>query len=349
VGGFPKMRTTDAELDGDVAVLRGLLSANLSMSKGIRVYLATRKVVQLSSSLLAEFRDSRADGAIFVLLTAAHSRLTLAVTGLLAERDVRWILKIGESYVDAATGVLLSMTPARPNPKDEPVIAPPYPIEDTPQLLLSATVQHRASPQLRLGEQLAEVCQAMVGSPPLGWGHLEPISQPWATAALTEDARRELPKPTRFFVLGQPGHGFLATDTVSRTTRGVDEDIVALVAAPTDLNARLASSIDTLAALAKNTTIALAILSERRGRADLTTSAVVATPTAPRALPIGPRAVRDFGLTPFETTPRLTSTRVGRPRAPSLLFRFDGADSDWETLDRLVRHIGGAVRSARDV
>jgi hypothetical protein len=317
------------------------------------VYRDDREVVFRSAALTACIQAATRSNSMLLLQTAAQSRLSLSVTILLASASVHWVVEIGGELFDGVSGEPVRATDPRSDRTGEYTAADEGGADRRPepaveQLVVSATLHHRAGAHIELGHALEQLAQAFTGAPPTGWGVDEPATQLWSRTSVTSIARRRMPEPTVLAVVGNRTLPFTAQLTVSRTSRGVDEDLVALGlgephTAPNAIE-------QALAGLAEDSSLAFAVVHRRPGRLDLTTEFGARTASTPTAILFGPRAVRELGLDALETAGGTRPRRLGRSRMPSLLWSLDrAAGSGWRQLDTLLRHIGPArVAAATD-
>ncbi|MCW2524230.1 MAG: hypothetical protein JWO63_2565 [Frankiales bacterium] len=326
-------------------------SAKSAANQPRLAYRSDRDIVYRSDALTARARAAAQTGRPLILLTAAHSRLSLAVTMMLTQWGMRWVVEIEGEFFDGLSAELL-------DPADEPVPTPaigPRPSaanqprrDQAPplveQFVVSATVHHRAAAGTELGRSVERLAQALTGAPPTGWGLGEPVDQQWNRANLTTEVRRAMPDPTVLAVVGHHNiRPFAAQLRATRTQRGVDEDFVAVTRA--EPHATRDGLMQTLAGLTADTTVAFALVHRRLGPADLTTEFGPPHPSTPIAVLFGPRAVRELGLDCLESAPVRPPQRVGRERVPSLLWTLgEGAAASqgqgWQELGQLVRHLG---------
>lgn len=146
------------------------------------VFLQDRPVVPLLAWLTAE-------GRALQVLTPPTSRLTLPLSLALAGPDDRWVVVDGDVFYDGFTGHHLRWDGERflLDP-DAPGHAAAFTTKSGAasggQLHLS--LETRAAPGEPLGGALAQVCQAVLGYPPTGWGRAEPAGLRWDRGRFTE-------------------------------------------------------------------------------------------------------------------------------------------------------------------
>ncbi|WFR66588.1 DUF6177 family protein [Curtobacterium flaccumfaciens] len=99
------------------------------------------------------------------------------------------------------------------------------------QLVVSASVRHRAAEETVLGTTSELLATELAGAPPSGWGTHEPAGRPWDRHALTQAARDRMPEPTRLLVVGSAAAPVALTVTAQRTEQGVEELTTGLLSA----------------------------------------------------------------------------------------------------------------------
>lgn len=166
-----------------------------------------------------------------VLLTPSTSRLTVGLTRVMETSGAQWVVAdAGNTHYNGFTGERLQW--------DGVEFAPTYElgqgyldlVEPTqPGVLFVAEVVHPARTSTQLGHLVETLCLRTTGRTPLGWGVLEPVSEPWDPAALTAQVRDDsMPRIATVHVAGRRGlDAFTAVTTVERTRAGVVEHVVA--------------------------------------------------------------------------------------------------------------------------
>jgi hypothetical protein len=219
---------------------------------------------------------------------------------------------------------------------------------DQVQLIVSASVRHRADDAVRLGRSL-EVLTILTGATtPIGWGPHEPVEHPWNKDELTAHVQKRMPSETRLSVVGSPEHPLIATLTARRTNRGVEEIITAVLGVGEPASQQAARALSDvpgiLAELATNTLPLFALAFARVGRRDLMTTPYVQQNPEPVALLLGAPAVKELRLDPTALARTYGAIVTGRPRVPALVFPLrtgqPHGDTGWPRLIALVEQIG---------
>jgi hypothetical protein len=209
---------------------------------------------------------------------------------------------------------------------------------DAMQITAIASVRHPARTSTVLGATVAELSEAVLGSPPRAWGPNEPLGAAWDRRAVTELLRDRMPGEAAVFA---GGPGLAAVVSAQRTRFGVEELTNAQLALdrPSEVDfaavrSRLASA---LRHLASTSMPLVALLLARPARRDLLVPPFLPPVPLPLTLLIGPPAVRSFDLDPAEMRERHGAETVGRPRVPGLLFDLGPLEpTAWERLDAIL-------------
>lgn len=321
--------------------------------------------VTRSEAAVTSFGEARADflreaalaGVRPVVLTTDSGRITAPLAEMVSRTGGAWLAEQpGGGYVDGLTGrVLGSVSEAfeEPGPGARVSIAPAPlgRIDDPLVLTVSMSVRRQATEQTLLGgpfEQLADIA----GTPPVGWSTTEPAGLHWNRANLTRFARGRMPRDSRLVVAA--ASGMIATTSIQRSPKGVDETIRARILLGRDeqeARPALGRVVDAFARIARAPVAILGSAFLERGPADLTLRAGEIAVPVPVAVLLGPAAVRDLGIDLAEAEERFGALRVGQPRLPSLVASFTGdgaADSagavvgagSWEQARRFAESLG---------
>lgn len=308
------------------------------------IVLSQRPVVGLSTWLTDAVSRFTPANRIVTLVTGPDARLTLPVRTLVAKGVMQWVVQTADRrFYDGLLGTVLDYDDVDFVADAAQQRAAAFAEAEAPdrlQLLVSLTVEHRATVHAQLGGAVETITRAVTGAPPHGWGLHEPVSEPWNRAELTALARRRMPDETQLTVAGE---GLIGVLTAQRTDRGVEEHLVALVdagALDRPLEEVREVSKRALVETAEQETIGFAWTHLRPGRADLTETARVRAMPMPVTLLIGPRAVRGLGRDRLLAAPLPTPLAVGRSRLPGLCWSLgDGDVAPWEQLAALVRYL----------
>ncbi|MEO3787020.1 DUF6177 family protein [Actinocorallia sp. B10E7] len=169
------------------------------------VLLQDRAVVPLLAWMAPE-------GRALQVVTPPTSRLTLPLSLALVGPDDRWVVADGDVFYDGLTGHHLRWDGEcfSPDPRAQGH-APGFTVKSEAatggQLFL--TLEDRVSSGEPLAGVLAQVCQAVLGYPPTGWGRNEPAGLRWDRGHFTEELRS---RPGRAVVVCSAG--MVATTSV---------------------------------------------------------------------------------------------------------------------------------------
>lgn len=172
-------------------------------------------------------------GRQFVLLTPTTSRLTIGLTRVLELLGATWVVSdIGGTHYNGITGERLGWDGVRFNPTYE--FGDSFlDIPDSPQpgVLFMAEMVHPARSSTQVGRLAEVLCRATTGGNPLGWGVLEPASEPWSMVDLTAQVRDgSMPRAGIVHVVGRAGtRPFSSVTTIERTSSGVVERVTATI------------------------------------------------------------------------------------------------------------------------
>ncbi|MDX2740913.1 DUF6177 family protein [Streptomyces caniscabiei] len=224
--------------------------------------------------------------------------------------------------------------------------APEGAADDVPgrQLLVALRTVHRADEQLLLGRALEAAWKALTGTAPAGWGTAEPVNLPWSPRQLTDLARERAPEPSQLIVVGTPDRPATATVRVTRTTKGVEEDVVLTIGYAAGEHLPL-DRVEALAdTLVREHGLRTLLTSVRVARADLTTAPRLEGPPLPATFTLGPDDVHTVGLDHarrplVEVRPK----QLGPTSRPALHYPLgDGTDpASWTRLQQLTAHLQG--------
>lgn len=321
------------------------------VESGIAISETRSTVLGLSPTRADLLRESASSREPLVLLTGDGTRLTEPLRSALALTGARWVVETAGGLRDGLTarplpdlGALLRDTPASAPHPDALFLERPTVL----QLVVSASLRHRADDGLRVGGLAEAVARLGGADAPTGWGPHEPAENPWDRDALTAFARGRLPGDTRVSVVGDAAHPLVGTLTVRRTEHGVEEIGEILVSAgdlaDPETDARLDAVPAMLAALAEHPWPLMALVFARPGRDDLATTAFVTPPAAPVALLVGAPAARDLRLDVERWRSRFGARVVGRSRVPALLVTLrssaEAIDAGWGRLLDVVGEVG---------
>jgi hypothetical protein len=319
------------------------------------VVLVDRPVVALTSWLAEIMRTAVASRRSLQIVTPPGVRLTTAARATLARIPNRWVVQDPEcGYYDGLSGAVLrwrdgAFSPAFAEDGTAAVAAAfTRPADEAPgrQLIVALRTVHRADERLLLGGGLEAAWKALTGTAPVGWGTAEPVNLPWSPRQLTDLARERAPEPSQLIVVGTPERPAMATVRVTRTTKGVEEDVVLTVGYAAGEEPPL-DRIEPLAdTLVREHGLRTMLTSVRVARADLTTAPRLEGPPLPAAFTLGPDDVHTIGLDHARRPPvEVRAKHLGPTARPALHYPLgDGTDVEaWGRLQELTAHLRSAT------
>lgn len=323
-----------------------------SVGDGSIRYETRAGIVRLGRAQADLLATAAAEGARPILVTDGLSVVTEAFRQALVETGGAWVVRGDDGLRNGLDGGRLDRF------EDAVRTGPPTSVQDVAvgylrpwqptveQLVVSASVRHRAADETVLGATTELMAAELAGAAPTGWGTHEPAGRVWDRRRLTEAARSRMPDPTRFVAVGSPAAPVAMTITVQRTEHGVEElttgllSVGALGDAVTEV--RLAAVPQVLGRLATTQLPLFALVLRRPGRADLAQAPRLAAPPLPVAMLVGAPAVRQLDLDVEAMRDRFGAVVAGRPRIPALVLPF-GRHPDRNPVEELaavIDHIG---------
>ncbi|WP_200307777.1 DUF6177 family protein [Streptomyces adelaidensis] len=323
------------------------------------VVLIDRPVVALTTWLAEIMRTAVASRRSLQIVTPPHVRLTPAARTTLARVPNRWVVQDAEcGYYDGLSGAVLrwqdgAFSPALSADGTATVAAAfTRPAAEAPgrQLIVALRTIHQADERLLLGGALEAAWETLTGTAPAGWGTAEPVNLPWSPRQLTDLARERAPEPAHLVVVGTPDRPAMATVRVTRTTKGVEEDVVLTVGYPADEELPLDRIQPLAETLVREHALTTMLTSVRLGRPDLTTAPRLEGPPIPYAFTLGPDDVHAIGVDHARRPPvEVRPVGLGPATRPALHFPLGEAEDPaaWERLQQLTAHLRAAPTSRR--
>ncbi|GHE62359.1 DUF6177 family protein [Streptomyces capitiformicae] len=316
------------------------------------VVLIDRPVVALTTWLAEIMRTAVASRRALQIVTPPHVRLSSAARTTLARVPNRWVVQDPEcGYYDGLSGAVLrwqdgAFAPALTKASGEATVAGAFTrTPESPlgrQLILAIRTVHKADERLLLGGALETAWSAMTDSPPTGWGTAEPVNLPWSPRQLTDLARERAPEPSHLVVVGGPGRPAMATVRVTRTTKGVEEEVILTIGYDADEELPLDRIQPLAETLVKTHALKTMLTSVRRARPDLTTAPRLEGPPIPYAFTLGPDDVDAIGFDHARRPPvAVRPTGLGTPARPGLHFPLGEAEDPeaWGRLQGVTAHL----------
>ncbi|WP_338898194.1 DUF6177 family protein [Streptomyces sp. TG1A-60] len=319
------------------------------------VVLVDRPVVALTTWLAEIMRTAVASRRALQIVTPPHVRLTPAARTTLARVPNRWVVQDPEcGYYDGLSGAVLRwrdgvFSPALAQDGTATVAgAFTRPVDEAPgrQLIVALRTVRKPDERLLLGGALEAAWEALTGTAPAGWGTAEPVNLPWSPRQLTDLARERAPEPSQLIVVGTPDRPAMATVRVTRTAKGVEEDVVLTVGYAAGEELPLDRVEPLAGTLVREHGLMTMLTSVRVARADLTTAPRLEGPPLPAAFTLGPDDVHTIGLDHARRPPvEVRAVHLGPTARPALHYPLgDGTDAGgWGRLQELTAHLRSAT------
>ncbi len=269
------------------------------------------------------------------IVTGLGSRITVPLRLVLSAPNSHWVVRADGGYYDGLTGIPLRWDGATfgPDPQAR-AYAPAYTVPPTgpieAQLTVTFRVRHAAD--ALIGAAAEQLCAALTGEPPGGWGIAEPATARWRREDLGDLFYSRGGAATWLTVVGSGGRPAAGSLLISQVGDAVEE-AVTLVAGYADPREVPIASLPSLAArLAEGRRLITLFAQLNPGRADLT--------AVPRWLgPPGP-----IGMAVGGTPPALAGVPaqpIGDANSPAVWYPLgDGRQQEgWQRYEQLSRHL----------
>ncbi|MFC0041471.1 DUF6177 family protein [Actinomadura rayongensis] len=304
------------------------------------VLLTDRPVIALTADLAADLAACAASGRVLQIVSAPHSRMTLALRSSMDGRHAQWIVADATGYYEGTTGRPMQWTGEAFTPLPDaddyasPFVTPPR-IPLGTHLVLTYQTTH--TPGALLGGPVERLTTLLTGAEPVGWGATEPLTHLWSQADLTDfaDAALQQGRTTRLIVRGAGRRTLMASITVTAHPTipgGLAESTVVTAGHEPHDPPPLAHLPQLVDLLVKAHPIASLVASLRPGAPDLTTEPRWTGTASPLGLAVnGDR----------EPPANFTATRLGTPHAPVTWFPLgDGQNpEDWHRHKELLTRL----------
>lgn len=300
------------------------------------VFLQDRAVVSFTSWLADGLRVCGQTGRGLQIVTPPESRLTMPLRLVLTAPNSRWVVRAGAGHYDGLTGVPLRWDGA--SFATDPAATAYAPTFTTPpgrplgaQLTLTLRARHR--PEGAPGAAMDQVCRALTGGPPGGWGTAEPVTWPWRVSEPADLFRSQGSQPLWLTVVGSDvDPAAVGTMLLSAVGNGVEE-AVTLAVGYADPNGVPLATLPTLAgALATEYSLLSFFAQLSPGFPDLTTGPRWVGPAAPVGMAVSGAAAGPPGI---EVQP------IGDEGSPTAWYVLgDGRDQEgWRRYEQLTGYL----------
>jgi hypothetical protein len=301
------------------------------------VVLQDRPVVPFTRWLADGLRMCSETGRGLQVVTPPESRITMPLRLVLTGANSRWVVRADGGYYDGLTGVPLrwdgtafdveptarTYAPAYTTPPSEPIGAQ-----------LTVTFRVRQMPGTALGGAAEQMCRALTGEPPGGWGTAEPATGLWRTEDLDELFRSRASAATWLTVVGDGDGGRPAVGTMLLSPVGdAVEEAVTLVCGYAEPHGVPVPALPAIVgALAATYPLMSFFAQVGPGRADLTIGPRWVGPAAP----VGMAA---SGSAPGP--PGIPAQQLTEARSPTAWYALgDGRQQDgWQRYEQLTGYL----------
>lgn len=278
-----------------------------------------------------------------LVITRPEAWLTFAARYYLDTFGGVRLVRTAERLVDPFTGEFYADEAALCQRGASRTVVSPGCGQELLQAVVSVSVHHSATAELRLG-QVAHVLARQLGGCELSaWGVHEPAMLRWDADAYTDAVRGLMPEARTILVGG--GGTFQCVSVVRRSRAGVQENLTAV--------APIGFLNSTAERVAEQATRALTSIAETVAMPMLGSVCVqpgwrdgrVPTEPQPLAVPaailVGPRAVRALGVDFEALAEQFEITAAGRKRLPSMIASFSDPElPPWEQARRVAESFG---------
>ncbi len=269
------------------------------------------------------------------VVTPPESRITMPLRLVLTGANSRWVIRSDGGFYDGLTGVPLRWDGSAFVVEPEATTyAPGYTTPPGGPLgaQLTVTFRVRHVPDGGVGGPADQVCRALTGEPPGGWGTAEPATALWRLEDLSELFQSRSSSATWLTIVGGGGRPAVGTMLLSQVGDAVEEAVTLVVGYADPQEAPVASLPSIVGALAVEYPLMSFFAQLSPGRPDLT--------TGPRwvgaAAPIG-MAVSGTAAGP----PGIPAQQIADVRSPTTWYSLgDGRQQDgWQRYEQLTSHL----------
>ncbi|WP_420111840.1 DUF6177 family protein [Pseudactinotalea sp.] len=310
------------------------------------LYAASGRSVLLTEALSTFLTTTAEVGRRPVLLTRADARISSLATLALGRFGAVWAVRDDSGVYDGLSGLAISSfadlwAPPQTDRGRLPGFGQPR-TDSIAALMFEVYAHHRVSDSLSMGALAEQVVGSLGGGQLDIWGTVEPLTEHWNDAALTELIRRSMPDSDVAY--GRTADGSFVAISAGRTRRGVHELVKGGVPVGHYVPAK-AELIDRatrmLSAVHGAFQPSVAFVSVAELDAGATQRAAARRPETPVAMLLGPAAVHDLAPDIDQLRQRHDVLVLGRKRTPSLLVRFGAPDAGmWAQMLAFAMDLG---------
>ena len=299
--------------------------------------------VFLSETLADFLRSVTGAGLVPVVITRPDAWWTFAARYYLDTFGGVRLVRTDAGLLDPFTGAHYAGVTDLGQQENPKSIVDPGAGQELLQAVVSVSVHHSATADVRLGVVAEVLARELGGCEVAAWGVHEPAMLRWDGDAYTDALRVMMPEARTILTGG--GGTFQAVSVVRRSRAGIEESITAVtpIGFLNSTTEKVAhQSAQALTQVAESTVMPMigsvsVLPGWRDGR----------VPPGPQPLPVpaailvGPRAVRTLGVDFEALAEQFNVAPVGRKRIPSLVASFDDPRvSPWEQARRIAEVFG---------
>ncbi|MEV5705218.1 DUF6177 family protein [Actinoallomurus sp. NPDC052274] len=301
------------------------------------VILQDRPVVGFTKWLADGLRFCGETGRGLQIVTGPGARITVPMRLVLTSPNSHWVVRADGGYYDGLSGVPLvwdgagfvidprarTYAPAYTTPPTEPVGAQ-----------LTVTFRVRYTSDTAIGTATEEVCTALTGGPPGGWGIAEPATDVWRRERLSELFWSRGAVATWLTIVGAGAAPAVGTLLVSKAGEEVEEAVTLVIGYADPRTVPVATLPTLLGGIAAGRHLISLFTQLGNGRADVTTVPRWLGPSAPIGMAVGGAAAGPPGV---------PAHRIGDARSPATWYALgDGRQQEgWQRYEQLTRQLQG--------
>jgi hypothetical protein len=301
------------------------------------VVLQDRPVVPFTTWLAEGLRLCSETQRGLQVVTPPESRITMPLRLVLTGPNSRWVIRADGGYYDGLTGVPLQWDGAAfvVDPEAR-AYAPGYTTPPTAPIgaQLTVTFRVRHTPETAIGGAAEQLCRALTGEPPGGWGTSEPATGVWRIGDLGEMFRARVSAAVWLTVVGGGGGGRPAVGTMllSQVGDAAEEAVTLVVGYADPQEIPVASLPAIIGAVAAEFPLISCFVQLSPGNTDLTTGPRWVGPAAPVGLAVS-------GSAPGP--PGVSGQQIGETRSPTMWYSLgDGRRQDgWQRYQQLTGYL----------
>jgi hypothetical protein len=306
-----------------------------ALTPNAMVVLQDRPVVAFTKWLADGLRFCSETGRGLQIVTGADARITVPLRLVLTGPNSHWVVRADGGYYDGLSGVPLvwdgtafvldpraqTYAPAYTAPPTEPVGAQ-----------LTVTFRVRYTSDTAIGAAAEQVCAALTGEPPGGWGIAEPATDVWRREELSELFWSRGAGATWLTIVGAGATPAVGTLLVSRAGEAVEEAVTIVVGYADPREVPVATLPTLLGGVAAGRHLMSLFTQLNNGRADLTAVPRWLGPPAPIGMAVGGSVPGPQGI---------PAQRIGDAQAPAVWYVLgDGRQQEgWQRYQQLTQHL----------